>query len=411
MVVHGRASESAAHPGRSIDGVPDAVHLRRLNLDRVFSVAMSHTRAFTRAELMAATGLSAPTIGTLATELIQKGFITDLGSGPSRGGRRPTMMQFNARRGLVCGMDIGPTRTRLALADIRGEIIGRKIVATGPEDNPCSLVDTLAAHVEELLRDSSLTADQLRTVVAAIPGPVDPTTGVAFTMTSGTARWLDVPLADLLRKSLGAPAVVENEVNLAILGEQWRGAAQGHDTCAFLTFGTSVGAGLIVNGMLHHGVHFAAGEIGEMCVRPDAIGREACGCLEGLVGIPALAEKWAAAGGACGEDAPPELFAAARLGNPRANAIVTEAAILIGLAAAHLNLLLDPSLIVMGGALISDNPTLVDQVRAIVGRFVRSPAEIAITALGEEAPLWGSLLVATSEARARIRSELLEGRT
>ena len=75
----------------------------------------------------------------------------------------------------------------------------------------------------------------------------------------------------MLERALGAPVVVENDVNLAVLGEHWRGAARGHGTCAFITLGTGIGAGIVVDGALHRGHHFLAGEIALMCMGPQFV--------------------------------------------------------------------------------------------------------------------------------------------
>ena len=91
-----------------------AGHLRLQNLERILSVVIERQDSFTRAELIEATGLSAPTVGSLVSDLIRIGLVKDLGAGPSRGGRRPSFMEFNARHGFVGGIDLGPTKTRLA---------------------------------------------------------------------------------------------------------------------------------------------------------------------------------------------------------------------------------------------------------------------------------------------------------
>src|SRR5438046_147442 len=130
-------------PGASGSHLGDArhaSHLRTLNLDRVLSVAMDGTGTFTRAELSNATGLSGPTVGTLAADLIRSGLITDLGTGHSRGGRKPSLMEFNARHGFVAGIDLGPTRTRLAIADLRAELVAHRVVPTPTQLPPEGLL-------------------------------------------------------------------------------------------------------------------------------------------------------------------------------------------------------------------------------------------------------------------------------
>ena len=122
----------------------NAGDLRGLNLETVLAVAMQHEGPFTRAELIRATGLSAPTVGTLVSQLMQIGVVSDLGAGPSRGGRRPSSMEFNSRHGYVAGIDLGPTRTRLALADLRGERLADRIMPTPQRLGPQALLARIA---------------------------------------------------------------------------------------------------------------------------------------------------------------------------------------------------------------------------------------------------------------------------
>src|SRR3989442_3693675 len=100
-------------------GARHAAHLRPLNLDRVLTFAIQQSCPFTRAEVIDATGLSAPTVGTLCAHLIRRGVVTDVGTGPSRGGRRPAFMGFNPRYPFVARLATGATKTRLALRDLR----------------------------------------------------------------------------------------------------------------------------------------------------------------------------------------------------------------------------------------------------------------------------------------------------
>src|SRR5262245_30279499 len=135
-------SSSSVRHALTKDGARHAAHLRRLNLERVLAASMAREGAFTRAELIEVTGLSAPTVGSLASHLIRTGLLTDLGAGPSRGGRRPARMEFNATHGFLAGIDLGPTRTRLGLANLRGELLVRRIVPTPHEKPPSELLLT-----------------------------------------------------------------------------------------------------------------------------------------------------------------------------------------------------------------------------------------------------------------------------
>lgn len=403
-----RSHDAAPHGDRH--RVRHAAHIRGLNVERVLDVVMDSRTPFTRNELMEATGLSAPTVGTLTTHLIRAGVVTDRGTGPSSGGRRPSFMEFNARHGYVGGIDLGPTRTRLAVADLRGERLAERIIPT-PRLEPSALLTKLAEALRDAMREAEAPMNRLLAVGAGAPGAVDCDTGtVAFA--PNLQGWSRVPMREILEQALGAPVLVENDVNLAVLGEHWRGAARGHDTCAFVFVGTGIGAGILIDGELHRGRHFMAGEIDVMCMGPEYAERDygSRGCLESLAGLEALAARWP--NGAKGDPAHwmASLFAASRNGDRQAQKAIEDTARLVGIAVANIDAVLDPSLIILGGALFAEAEPLFEEVRKVVLRIARSPLEIVLSALGKDAPLSGTLLVGGTEARRRVRERLSEAR-
>ena len=392
-------------------GARNAGYLRKLNLERVLSVVMDRPGSFTRAELIKATGLSAPTVGSLASHLIRSGLVRDLGAGPSRGGRRPAFMEFNARYGIVAGIDVGPTRTRLAVADLRGERLAHRIIPTPAGRGPRAVLSRIAACLRALLRDADVPLDRLLAVGAGAPGAVDRDRGIV-TIAPNLEGWSQVPMREILERALSAPVLVENDVNLAMLGEHWRGVARGHDNCVFILAGTGIGAGILIDGNLHRGQNFMAGEIAVMCMGPQYVNVDfgSRGCLETLAGLKALAARWPS--GSSGDPAQwmAELFEAAQSGNRDAQKAIAETATLIGIAAANVAAVVDPSLIVLGGALFSQAEPLVQEVRKVVARITSVPIEIAVSQLGKEAPLLGTLLVAATEAHRHLPLRLKEGR-
>jgi predicted NBD/HSP70 family sugar kinase len=392
-------------------GARHAAHLRGLNLERVLNVAMDRPGSFTRAELIEATGLSAPTVGSLAADLIRSGVVKDLGTGPSSGGRRPFSMELNARHRYVAGIDLGPTRTRLAVADLRGDRIADRIVDTPIGVTPAALLQRIAGDLRTLMKDAATPAQRLIVVGAGAPGAVERDTGIV-SFAPNLAGWTKVPMRDILEHALDAAVVVENDVNLAVLGEHWQGAARGHDTCAFVFVGTGIGAGILIDGELHRGHSFMAGEIAVMCMGPQyaAVDFGTRGCLETLAGLQALAGRWPR--GAKGDPAEwmAELYKAAEAGDQAARRAVDETATLIGIAVANVAAVLDPSLVVLGGALMAQGGPLVAEVRQVVERIARAPVELAVSALGKDAPLCGCLLVAATEARKQVRMRLGEAR-
>jgi glucokinase len=194
-------------------------------------------------------------------------------------------------------------------------------------------------------------------------------------------------------------------VNLALLGEHWRGAARGHATCAFIFVGTGIGAAILIDGHLHRGHNYMAGEIAMMYMGPQYIGVDfgSRGCLEALAGVEALVARWPRASKDDAARGVAELIEAAQDGDHEARRAVEETARLIAIAVANVGTVVDPSLIVLGGGLLAEAEPLFHEIRRTVARIARTPVDIAPSALGQEAPLAGTLLVASREARRQLR--------
>jgi glucokinase len=353
------------------------------------------------------TGLSAPTVGSVTSHLIQEGVLRDLGTAPSRGGRRPGLMEFNSHHGFVAGIDLGPTRTRLGVADMRGEQLAMRIVNTPLGAVPAEMMSTLTSELQALMRDADVPEERLLALVVGVPGPVDLGTGTV-TYAPNLAGWHKVPLRTMLHGHFACPVIIENDVNLALLGEHWLGAARGHGTCAFMFVGTGIGAAILIDGALHHGHHYMAGEIGAIVTAPEHVGADfgSHGCLETLAGIAALRRRWDPALA----QAPDRWFAALMEAHQRGDAdairAVEETATLVGMATAQLGAVVDPSVIILGGSMFAEHSPLVDAVRRVVRQIARTPFEVELSALGKEAPLAGCLLVGAREAQRVLRQRL-----
>jgi glucokinase len=380
--------------------------LRRVNMDRVLAATMGKPGPLTRAELTTVTGLSAPTVGSLAGELLRLGLLSELGRGPSTGGRRPRALQFNASYGFVAGVVLEARTTRIALADLAGATLAVTQAATPMDSGPERLLEWMSGLIRSLFSKAAAPpGGRLLAVAAGLPGAVDRERGTVVGLMPGFRSWENLAVGAYLEQLVGAPVVVENDVNLAVLGEHWRGAAQGHDTCAFISLDVGIGAGILIGGELHRGHHSLAGEVAVMCMAPEYVPRDfgTRGCLETLVGLDAIVRRWRPDAGGDPPRRAVELLQAARAGDGQALRILADAATLIGMAASHVSLVIDPSLLVLGGPLVGTGGEVLEQVRAVVSRVIPRPPKVVSSALGEQAMLAGSLLVATQEARGRLR--------
>jgi predicted NBD/HSP70 family sugar kinase len=162
---------------------------------------------------------------------------------------------------------------------------------------------------------------------------------------------------------------------------------------------------VVVGGELHRGHHSFAGEIGLMPMAPEHLAGDpdGAGCLEAVAGIKGAAARWPPAQGGERRGWVAALFESAAAGDATAQAAIDQTASLLGIAVAHLSLVLDPSLVVLGGALFDQGGDFAGAIRSVVQRIDPAPPEVVVSALGHEATLWGCLLVATNEARFRLR--------
>jgi predicted NBD/HSP70 family sugar kinase len=198
-----------------------------------------------------------------------------------------------------------------------------------------------------------------------------------------------MPFGAELSERLELPVRVENDVNLAALGEQWRGVARGVQDFAFLSIGTGLGAGLVLHGELHRGRNGAAGEV-------DYVSAGRAGDVDPCAA--ALSEV--AASLSSGSDTAlrppfevPDVFAAARAGDAVARAVVQEEARRIALHIVPLAAVADVALVVLGGGLGSNSDLLLEPVRSLLAEWVPYPPRVEVSSLGEAAVLTGALSV------------------
>src|SRR5947209_1944998 len=205
-------------------------------------------------------GLSAATVTRAVRHLLQLGALHEIGVGVPTLGRPPRLLTYNRRQGFVIAVDVGGTACRAALADLQGEML---YTTQRPTRRPgLEPLDALFEVVEAALAESRGLPAGVIALTVGVPGIVTEPGGEVSG--SPNAGWEDVPVGRLLRERFDVPIMVENDVNLAALGEAWRGAAQGIADFAVVSIGTGIGAGIVVGGELRRGRHNAAGEVGHM---------------------------------------------------------------------------------------------------------------------------------------------------
>ena len=252
---------------------------------------------------------------------------------------------------------------------------------------------------------------------AAVGAPSIVTQPEAVVVWAPTLGWRGFPLKEHLESALGLPILVENEANLLVLGERWRGAGQGKRNLVCISLGTGIGAGLILNDQLFRGAHFAGGEIGYLSPTTNTWGAPTRIWLPGESrrpnGIIRRTTERLAAGessvlSAQPSGAPAELsvelvFAAAWAGDALAQATVAETADYLSLALNNLACILDPEVIVINGELAEFGDLFVATLRQRIGGVLPIMPEIVLSPLGLDVAVLGAVALVVRETGGVVR--------
>ncbi len=320
---------------------------------------------------------------------------------------------------LVVGVDVGGTKIAAAVVDRAGRIYGR---VQHPTDlaSPAMTLRSIAGAVESAVEAAGAHRTDITGVGLGIPGKVDPKTGAG--LVSVNLGWRDVPVTPVLEASLGIRCAIENDVRAAALGESYYGAGRKARNMVYLSLGTGIAAGFILDGKLYRGTTGFAGEIGHAIVQPDGPVCKcgARGCLEVLAAGPAIAARARAAIEAGGETAlrdaagdwdrltSEQVCQAAVQGDPLAQTILREVGGYIAYGIHLLAMFLDPELIVLGGGVGLAGNVLLNAVQEHAERLaaeapmfaeVYQPGMLELTALGRDVAILGAAALAAPTPR------------
>lgn len=296
-------------------------------------------------------------------------------------------------------VDMGASHIRFVLANDQAEILGeirdRVIAQSGPQGILNQIRDGIARMLAPLPG-----REGFRGIAIGVPGAVQPRNGRIIDA-NNVPGWEQVDLGQDLEAYFDAPVYLDNDANMAALGEHWRGIAKGVDNFVFVALGTGVGAGLVFNGRICRGRMGRAGEIFRMNLEwprwQEDFGDT--GHFERYVSGMGLAMEGHIALGRNGQ--PPNLpdqrdarfvFDAMEHGNREAEALVERCFTMLGVGVANLISVLDPELIVFNGGLVRGAP---EKLMTTVDRVVRSihsnPPPVKMSSLGDRAQIWGAL--------------------
>jgi predicted NBD/HSP70 family sugar kinase len=369
-------------------------------------------------DLMAATKLSRPTIHAVCDELIRLGWVIELDSrrpnADSRPGRPARRYEFNSRAGYVLGIDIGAHKVTVLLADLSGDPVAE--VTRAFKHDRVSAADRLATvrrAATSALTAADVDASAVLAVSAGVPAPVDKRGHVIASdeYLPGLAR-LDVPAN--LGRGFDCPVLVENDANLAVLGERWRGAAVGVDNVVVLLAGERLGAGLFLGGHLIRGSNGGAGEMAFLAMVEHVGNTDAIGALARRLGAEAVTQArrpteaavsgslYELVAGDPGEVRAETVLQAVNAGDPIAVEVLDRVLDRIARVIAVLATLLDPELVIIGGGVAKAGDLLVGPLEARLPALTASPPPLGTSGLGGQAVVVGAVRRALDDVESRL---------
>jgi glucokinase len=361
--------------------------------------------ATSRAELARRCGLSKQTVSEVVAQLENAGWVRATGeSVTGSAGRAAALYEVDPASGLVVGVDLGGTKICAALGDFGGRVLREMTVATDARGGH-AVLDQIATVACELVRREGCDGGRITCLALGVPGVVDRRTGVVV-FAPNIPSFGDLDVVSELSSRLGITVVVENDVNVAALGEQWAGHGRGVRDFALIDVGTGIGMGIVVGGEIRTGSSGAAGEIGYLPFGADPFDRanHAKGPFEMATGGEGLARRYAEIRdheGLVYRGQVPDIFDAAADGNRDAIDALNGEARLLAFAIRTVAAILDPELVILGGG-IGARPELLEPVRAVLAQLMVKPTEVRTTALGQRSGVIGAVAVALRTAQDQI---------
>ncbi len=300
---------------------------------------------------------------------------------------------------VVIGVDLGGTNLRTALVSQNGELVGKVKEPTRASDGHARVVQKLIENIRAQQDRALRNGTRVAAVGVGAPGVIRADTGVVV-KSPNFPDWNDLPLKKNLEDSLALPVFIENDANAAALGEQWRGAGRGIPSMIFLTLGTGVGGGIVLDGRIWHGADGMAGEIGHMTIIPDGrrCGCGNTGCLEMYASSRGIVLTYQERSSRSKVITSEEIYQAARDGDALSGAVLKDMGRLLGIGIANLINIFNPEMIVIGGGVKDAWPLFIDATRVeIRKRAFEYPAartQIVPSLLGDDAGMVGAAALA-----------------
>jgi glucokinase-like ROK family protein len=373
----------------------DATQMKRVNRSAILEL-IRQCGPIARSEVSRTLELSMPTVIRIIAELIADDLVRFTGETAGKTGRPRELLEYHKDGGAVIGIDLGGTKLYGALANIGGEILGdvsKNQHASSGEESFALVVEMIQTLNQAALK----TGHRVLGIAVGAPGVTHVKEGLVEWAPS--LNWRNFALKERIAQQINLPVAVDNDVNLAVLGEQWFGAGRGVSNLVLLAIGTGMGAGLVIDGVIYRGYNEAAGEVGYLLPGIQALRKryDQFGAMENIVSGSGIAER--ARSLMNGSRPAPELLAltaadvfdAARQGETWARQIVDETADYLSMAIANIATLLDPELVILSGGVSHSTDLLIAPILERIEGVIQHIPRLVVSELGAKATVMGAI--------------------
>lgn len=351
--------------------------------------AIKKSQPISRAAISKTTRLARPTVSRLVDSLITDRLVAEVGRGKAGpgGGRKPTLITFNADSYYVVGVELGVTNTYAVVTNLEATVSAAVRFSTARDDRD-STIRCLLEAIRTVISESKVTHERLIGIGLGIHGHSDVETGIVHSAPH-LVGWQDVPIGQILERETGLPCLVDNDVRAETIAELSLGAARARQNAVGFHIGTGIGLGIIIDGQLYRGCGKSAGPIGHITVVDDGAPCR-CGnrgCLETVLAVPAIEAEGLRAVRARPDSLLAELangdprrmtfelvFEAARRGDQAALSVVKGLGRHIGAAAALIINFYNPEMIVLMGPVARRCDMVMEQIRTVAIERTRGVA-------------------------------------
>lgn len=259
--------------------------MKKMNQQMILGI-ICRKEAVSRAEIAEITELSPATVSNIVKDLIELDLVRETVRGKSRGGRKPVMLEIDAEGAYIVGLEWGIADIKAVLMDLNRKVILMKEVSVNTHKHEFFIEST--KNIIKYFENNVDNPEKIFGIGIGIHGMVNPEEGIS--LYAPHFGWEELPIVNQLNKVIDYPVLIDNDVRMMAWAEKW----EGRDDFIFINTGPGIGAGIVLNGSLHYGQEWSAGEFGHMTIVDDgplcSCGNH--GCLEALISLNRLVKEF-----------------------------------------------------------------------------------------------------------------------